>query len=108
MATEAQDEIAFGVWISQAEPGATITYHQGFLAVDGTSPVSKLSGDKRRKLRDLAAAAARAAEQDLVHLVQARLGPDRFAYRAVARPRSALSPKTPPDGHRSAVASPQA
>ena len=46
MATEAQDEIAFGVWISQAEPGATITYHQGFLAVDGTAPISKLSGDK--------------------------------------------------------------
>jgi hypothetical protein len=108
MATEAQDEIAFGVWISQAEPGATITYHQGFLAVDGTSPVSKLSGDKRRKLRDLAAAAARAAEQDLVHLVQARLGPDRFAYRAIARRRPALSPKTTPDGHRPAVASPQA
>ena len=107
MATEAQDEIAFGVWISQAEPGSTITYHRGFLAVDGTSPVSKLSGDKRRKLRDLAAAAARAAEKDLVHLVQARLGPDRFAYRAIARPRPALSPKTSPDGHRPAVASPQ-
>jgi hypothetical protein len=108
MVTEAQDEIAFGVWISQAEPGSTITYHQGFLAVDGTSPVSKLSGDKRRKLRELAAAAARAAEQDLVHLVQARLGPDRFAYRAIARPRPALSPKTSPDGHRPAVASPHA
>lgn len=108
MATEAQDEIAFGVWISQAEPGAIITYHHGFLAVDGTAPDSKLSGDKRRKLRDLAAAAARAAEQDLVHLVQARLGPDRFAYRAIARPRPALSPKTSPDGHRPAVASPQA
>jgi len=108
MATEAQDEIAFGVWMSQAEAGATITYHQGFLAVDGTSPVSKLSGDKRRKLRDLAAAAARAAEQDLVHLVQARLGPDRFAYTPIARPRPALSPKTSPDGHRPAIASPQA
>ena len=108
MATEAQDEIAFGVWISQAEPGAIITYHHGFLAVDGTAPDSKLSGDKRRKLRDLAAAAARAAEQDLVHLVQARLGPDRFAYRAIARPRPALSPKTSPDGNRPAVASPQA
>ena len=100
MATEAQDEIAFGVWISQAEPGATITYHQGFLAVDGTAPVSKLSGDKRRKLRDLAAAAARAAEQDLVHLVQARLGPDRFAYRAIARPRPALPSKSSPDALR--------
>ena len=107
MATEAQDEIAFDVWISHAEPGSTITYHQGFLAVDGTAPVSKLSGDKRRKLRDLAAAAARAAEQDLVHLVQARLGPDRFAYRAIARPRPALSSNSSSDRRRPTAASPQ-
>lgn len=87
MHPEAEDELGFVAWISQAEPGATITYHQGFLAVDCTAPVSKLSADKRRKLRDLAAAAARAAEQGLVHLVQARLGPDRFAYMAIARAR---------------------
>jgi hypothetical protein len=39
----------------------------------------------------VAAAALRAAEQDLVHLVQARIGPDQFAYIAVARrkPRKA-------------------
>ena len=107
MQPEAQDEIGFSAWISLAEPGASITYHQGFLAVDATALVSKLSADHRRRLRDLAAAAARAAEQDLVHLVQARLGPDRFAYRAIVRPRHALSPKTPPDGRRPTVASPQ-
>ena len=28
-----------------------------------------------------------AAEERLVHLVQARLGPDHFAYIAVARPK---------------------
>ena len=35
--------------------------------------------------------ATRAAEQDLVHLVQARIGPDQFAYIAIARrkPRQA-------------------
>jgi hypothetical protein len=91
MQPDAQDEIGFSLWISQAKPGATCTYHCGFLAVDATAQVSKLSADHRRKLRDLAAAAARAAEQDLVHLVQARLGPDRFAYRAIARP----SPSSP-------------
>jgi hypothetical protein len=42
-------------------------------------------------LRLVASAALRAAEQDLVHLVQARIGPDQFAYIAVARrkPRKA-------------------
>jgi hypothetical protein len=42
-------------------------------------------------LRLVAAAALRAAEQDLVHLVQGRIGPDQFAYIAVARrkPRKA-------------------
>ena len=38
-------------------------------------------------LRQVAAAALRAAEQNLVHLVQARIGPDHFAYIAVARPK---------------------
>jgi hypothetical protein len=103
MQPEAQDEIGFSAWISLAEPGASITYHQGFLAVDATAPVSKLSADHRRRLRDLAAAAARAAEQNLVHLVQARLGPDRFAYRAIARPRPALPSKSSPDALRPAA-----
>ena len=107
MATEAQDEIGFSAWLALAEPGASITYHHGFLAVDATAPVSKLSADHRRRLRDLAATAARAAEQDLVHLVQARLGPDRFAYRAIARPRPALSSNSSSDRRRPTAASPQ-
>jgi len=36
----------------------------------------------------VASAALRAAEQGLVHLVQARIGPDQFAYIAIARARS--------------------
>ena len=103
MQPEPHDEIGFSAWIALAEPGASITYHQGFLAVDATAPVSKLSADHRRRLRDLAAAAARAAEQDLVHLVQARLGPDRFAYRAIARPKPTLSSKLSPDALRPAA-----
>lgn len=87
MHPEAQDEIGFSAWVSQADAGAVITYHDGFLAVDVTAPVSKLSADHRRKLLDLAAAAWRAAEQNLVHLVQTRLGPDRFAYQAIVRPK---------------------
>ena len=85
------DEIAFCAWVAQAEPGETLVYHRGFLAVDAVGIVSKLSSDQQRALRLVAAAALRAAEQDLVHLVQARIGPDQFAYIAVARrkPRQA-------------------
>jgi hypothetical protein len=85
------DEIAFCAWVAQAEPGQTLVYHRGFLAVDATGVVSKLLSDQQRALRLVAAAALRAAEQDLVHLVQARIGPDQFAYIAVARrkPRKA-------------------
>ena len=85
------DEIAFCAWVAQAEPGETLVYHRGFLAVDATGVVSKLLSDQQRGLRLVAAAALRAAEQDLVHLVQARIGPDQFAYIAVARrkPRQA-------------------
>jgi hypothetical protein len=85
------DEIAFCAWVAQAEPGETLVYHRGFLAVDATGVVSKLLSDQQRALRLVASAALRAAEQDLVHLVQARIGPDQFAYIAVARrkPRQA-------------------
>lgn len=86
----ARDEISFCAWVEQAAPGTAVTYHNGFLAVDAVSLVSKLTAQQQRSLRLLAAAALRAAEQDFVHLVQGRLGPDRFAYRAIARPR----PKT--------------
>ena len=81
----APDEISFCAWVSQAEPGAALIYHRGFLAVDVASLISKLTPEQRRILRDLAAAAWRAAEQGLVHLVQERLAPDRFAYLAIAR-----------------------
>ena len=107
MQPEAQDEIGFGAWVSRAEPGASITYHQGFLAVDAIAPISKLSADDRRRLRDLAAAAARAAEHDLVHLVQARLAPERFAYRAIARPRPAHPMNSSPDALPPAASFPQ-
>lgn len=85
------NEVSFCAWVAQAEPGETLVYHRGFLAVDATSVISKLPSEQQRVLRLMAAAALRAAEQDLVHLVQARIGPDQFAYIAVARrkPRQA-------------------
>jgi len=87
----ALDEIGLSAWIAQAEPGETLVYHRGFLAVDTVGSASPLSPERRSTLRRTADAALRAAEQDLVHLVQARIGPDQFAYIAIARrkPRQA-------------------
>ena len=82
----ALDEVGLSAWIAQAEPGETLVYHRGFLAVDATSVISKLPAEQQRALR-LVASALRAAEQGLVHLVQARIGPDQFAYIAIARAR---------------------
>lgn len=83
----ALDEVGLAAWIAQAAPGEALVYHRGFLAVDATGAVSNLTPERQRTLRNVAAAALRAAEQRLVHLVQARLGPDHFAYIAVARPK---------------------
>jgi hypothetical protein len=85
-------EITFCAWLAQAEPGATLVYHRGFLAVDTDTPLAGLTPDERKVLRQLRDAAFRAAEQGLVHLAQARLGIDRFAYLAVARPRLKVVP----------------
>ena len=85
-ATEITD-IDLCAWIAQAEAGDALIYHRGFLVVDADKSVSTLPTDRRLALRGVADAAFRAAEQGLVHLVQTRLGPDRFAYLAIARPK---------------------
>lgn len=82
--------IGFCAWIAQAEAGERLIYHRGFLAFDAMALLSDLPPARQRTLREIAAAAMRAAEQDLVHLVQARLGPGHFAYIAVARPKPTL------------------
>lgn len=81
-------DIELCAWIAQAEAGARIEYHRGFLAVDTDRLLSSLMPDARDALCSLADAAFRAAEQNLVHLLQTRLGPSDFAYLAVARPKS--------------------
>ena len=86
-AGQALDEIGLSAWIAQAEPGETLVYHRGFHAVDTFGSASPLSPERHSSLRRTADAALRAAEQDLVHLVQARIGPDQFAYIAIARAR---------------------
>lgn len=80
-------DIEFCAWVAQAVPGDRLEYHRGFLVLD-TFPLFSRFGDKEREaLRRLADRSFWAAEQDLVHLVQERVGPDQFAYVAVARPK---------------------
>lgn len=95
-------ELTFIAWLAQAAPGDTQLYHLGFLAVDAETEFGGLSAQERRSLRALADAAYRAAEQGLVHLVQARLGTDRFAYVAIARPKP-TDPHSNPMAHLIAV-----
>ena len=80
-------DVELCAWIAQAEAGARIEYHRGFLGIDVTPVISTLPETDRRKLADLGQAALGAFEKGLVHLVQERMGPDRFAYIAIARPR---------------------
>lgn len=86
-ATSDLDEIKFSAWIAEAQPGETLVYHRGFLALDVTRGRSRLTADRQRVLRRIADAALHAAEQSLIHLVQTRIGPAQFAYLAIARPK---------------------
>lgn len=80
-------EIEFCAWVAQAMPGDRIEYHRGYLALDTFAGISKLGQNERVDLSLLAGRAFWAAEQGLVHLVQERVGPDQFAYIAIARPK---------------------
>ena len=82
-----ESEITLMAWVDVAEPGARLVYHTGFLVVDTTPNVSMLAKQEREGLRTTAGTAYRLAELGRVHLVQERLGPDRFAYLAIARPQ---------------------
>ena len=86
------DDVEFCAWVGQAVPGDRLEYHRGFLGIDAMRGISTLPEPERRRVAGLAAAALRAFEAGFVHLVQARLGPDRFAYIAVARPRPTAAP----------------
>jgi len=80
-------EMDFAGWVGAAAPGDRLEYHRGFLAVDIVPVISKLPEPDHAALKTLATRAYWAAGQRLVHLVQERLGPDLFAYIAIARPK---------------------
>lgn len=81
------DEMEFLGWLGQAEPGESIIYHRGFLALDASSYGHTLAVSERQALARLAHRAWCLGQQGLVHLVQRRNGPDDFTYLAIARPR---------------------
>ena len=84
-------EIDLCAWLSQAAPNDALEYHRGFLVLDIDPRISGLAKADRLELIQLASRARWAAEKQLVHLVQRRLGENRFSYLAIARPR----PETP-------------
>ena len=80
--------IEFCAWLGQAAPGDRLEYHRGLLVVDTADSIkSPLCAVDRERLNGLARIVHRAFELGLVHLVQVRLGTDRFAYLAIARPK---------------------
>ena len=80
-------EIDLCAWIAQADAGDVLEYHRGTLAIDRLRGMSKLPRAECDRVDLLADRAFAAAEQRLVHLVQHRLGTDRFSYLAIARPK---------------------
>ena len=79
-------------WLGQAAAGAVLEYHKGFLALDRSFLGGTLNPDDRVALVRLASRAMKLSDQGFVHLVQRRIGPDRFSYRAIARPRPKAIP----------------
>lgn len=83
----APTDLEFCLWAGEALPGEQMTYHRGFLAIDACPQSTALEATARLRLNGVAQTARWACEKGLVHLVQRRLGPGRFAYLALARPK---------------------
>jgi hypothetical protein len=84
-------EIDLCAWLGQAAPQDAVEYHRGFLVLDVNARGICLADRERLELARVARRAWWAAEKELVHLVQRRLGPDTFSYLAIARPRPRTS-----------------
>jgi hypothetical protein len=81
-------EIELCAWVAQAEPGASLTYWRGYLALDRTGFGRFADTPERAALALLGARAHDLAERGLVHLVQHRHGVEDYSYFAIARARS--------------------
>ena len=72
---------------ADAKPDEAITYHIGMLARDRDRLTTALAPEQRDALELVARRAWAMAEAGLCHLVQRRLGTERFAYVLIVRPR---------------------
>jgi hypothetical protein len=81
------DANALSDFMAGAAAGARIGYHIGALARDRYRGLSQLPDAQCRELGILADYALRLAEAGWAHLVQRRLGEERFLYLLVVRPR---------------------
>lgn len=81
------DANALSDFIADAVAGAIIGYHIGTLARDRYRGLSHLPEAQRCELGILADYALRLADAGWAHLVQRRLGEERFVYLLVVRPR---------------------
>ncbi|MCA3357136.1 MAG: hypothetical protein ING02_04000 [Roseomonas sp.] len=72
---------------ADAKPDEVITYHIGMLARDRDRLATALAPEHRDALELVARRAWAMAEAGLCHLVQRRLGTERFAYVLIVRPR---------------------
>jgi hypothetical protein len=82
------DEAGLCAWLAQAKAGDALEYHRGFLVIDRAAIGLHRDIAARRELIRTSDRAMRLAADGLVHLVQRRLGAERFSYLAIARPRA--------------------
>jgi hypothetical protein len=75
----------FCAWLGKAVRGGEFEYHRGFLVIDRDEGTSELDPAERIELTVVAVRAFCAAGQGLVHLLQRRVGPNRFSYLAIRR-----------------------
>jgi hypothetical protein len=78
------DENGFVDWLVTAEPGQALVYRRGLLALDVDPRALRMSAADRANLAALAQRLRDEADQGRLHLLQRRLGPERFDYIAVA------------------------
>jgi len=72
-------------WLDEAEPGDSLTYHRGFIALDVVPHGSRLSEESRVELVRLVSLARTASDLKRAHLVQQRHGDGDYSYLLVRR-----------------------
>jgi hypothetical protein len=76
-------ELCFLAWISQAQPGDRISYHEGLLGIDRAQGPSALPDSIRTEIHRVASHAMALAEVGHLLLAQRRVAEDRIAYLAI-------------------------